>query len=74
MNDQEFVTDNIVENMTKIGSRLFRVRCSDYGPDDNTCEPVEHLLRSHIVNYFRLHKLQLPTQRALAKVMPVGKT
>lgn len=71
MYDKEFVTDNIVGNMTEIGSCLFRVRCSDYGPDDDTCEPVEHLLRNHIVNYFRLRKLQLPTRRALAKVMAV---
>lgn len=38
------------------------MQCYLYTPSDDTWEPVEHLLRSNVLQYFKLKKSKPPTQ------------
>ncbi len=42
------------------GDILYKVRWHDYGPQDDTWEPISHLPRNKVVSYHKLKRLPLP--------------
>ena len=66
---EELVMDKIVSHRTnkskkhrhaEVGDLLYRIRWYDFGPSDDTWEPIAHIPRSKVLSYHRKKKLPLP--------------
>ena len=66
---EEFVIDKIITHRVnknkkhkyaKLNRNLYRVRWYGYLPSADTWEPVEHLPRSKVLQYFKRMKLSVP--------------
>ena len=66
---EEFVMDKIIShriNKSKkhryadVGDLLYRIRWYDFGPSDDTWEPISHIPRSKLISYHNRKGLPLP--------------
>ncbi len=73
----EYIIDKIVSHAAntnpehpsaELGETVYRVRWHDYGPEDDTLEPIRHLPRNKVVAYHRSKKMQLPANIGDAQV------
>lgn len=53
MHEKDFVIDKIVNHSFENESHLFLVSWYGYAPKDEISETIEHLPRSHVVQYFQ---------------------
>lgn len=57
----EYVMDHIVDHDTVNGEVLHRIRWYGYGPQDDTWEPINHLPRNRVIQYYKRKRLEIPS-------------
>lgn len=66
---EEFVMEKVISHRTnkskkhrhaEVGKLLYRIRWYDFGPSDDTWEPVAHIPRSKILSYHKRKGIPLP--------------